>query len=201
MSMYEIREEEKTKAGIRAKLSKVTKGIYDIVEIFVIAAAFVIFSYFFLVSPHVVIGSSMEENFYENEYLLADKISYKFKEPRRGDVVVFKQTETADYIKRIIGLPGDTVELRDGNFYVNGEKLDESMYLDPQTYTKDDNYLDEGDKITVPEDHYFVVGDHREVSKDSRAFGPIDEKKIRGRAFLVYWPISHFKIVDRPEYN
>ena len=143
----------------------------------------------------------MEDNFWNGEYLLADKISYFFKEPQQGDVVIFKQTESADYIKRVIGIPGDTVEVRDGYLYVNGERLDEDEYLDTDVYTDAGVFLKEGRIYIVPEDKYFVAGDNRPHSSDSRTFGPIEKDKIKGRAVLVYWPLSHLKLVQRPSYN
>jgi signal peptidase I len=143
----------------------------------------------------------MEPNFWDGEYLLADKITMHFKDFQRGDVVIFKETATADYIKRIIGFPGDTVELRDGKVYLNGSQLDEEEYLDPSVYTDGESYLKEGQSITVPEGKYFVFGDNRPHSSDSRAFGPIDKGKIKGRAVLIYWPFSKFEFLKRPAYD
>ena len=195
------RDKPKEVSSTRKMLGKISKSVYDVVETLVIAGAIVIFVYLFIASPHEVIGGSMEDNFWNGEYLLADKISYFFKEPQQGDVVIFKQTESADYIKRVIGIPGDTVEVRDGYLYVNGERLDEDEYLDTDVYTDAGVFLKEGRIYIVPEDKYFVAGDNRPHSSDSRTFGPIEKDKIKGRAVLVYWPLSHLKLVQRPSYN
>lgn len=202
VEMYDPKKHDpKEVSSTRKILGKVSKSIYDVVETLVIAGAIVIFVYLFIASPHEVIGGSMEDNFWNGEYLLADKISYFFKDPQQGDVVIFKQTETADYIKRVIGLPGDTVEVRDGYIYVNGERLYETEYLDSDVYTDGNTFLKEGRIYIVPDGKYFVMGDNRPHSSDSRTFGPIDEDKIKGRAVLIYWPFSHLKLVQRPSYN
>jgi len=193
--------EDAPKKSFKDGLGKIARVIYDIVETLVIAAAIVIFVYLFVASPHEVIGRSMEDNFWNGEYLLADKVSYHLGDPRPGDVIIFKHTDTADYIKRVIGIPGDTVELRDGYFYVNGERLSESEYLESDVYTSGGNYLSEGEIVTVKDGYVFVAGDNRPHSSDSRAFGPIEQEKIKGRAVLVYWPFSHLKVVSRPAYN
>ncbi len=200
--MYEeAPKEEISTPKFKDSLKKVSRGVYDLIETLVIAFAVVIFVYLFIASPHEVIGRSMEDNFWDGEYLLADKISYHFKDPRQGDVIIFKHSDTADYIKRIIALPGDKVEIRDGNFYVNGEFLDEGEYLDPDVYTEGKKFLSEGEVYTVPQDKIFVAGDNRPHSSDSRAFGPIPFDRVKGRAVLVYWPVTHLKLVKRPTFN
>jgi signal peptidase I len=200
--MYEQSEPQEIHTpSFKKTLSKITRGVYDMIETIVISFAVVIFIYLFVASPHEVQGRSMEDNFWDGEYLLADKISYHFKDPKRGDVIIFKQTESADYIKRIVGLPGDTIEIRDGSFYVNGQKLDETEYLDPDVYTEGKKYLSEGEVYTVPEGKLFVAGDNRPHSSDSRAFGPVPFDRVKGRAVLIYWPISHLHVVDRPNYD
>ncbi len=200
--MYES-DQESIPAESSAKkiIKRIARSIYDVIETLVVSLAVVVFLYLFVASPHEVDGRSMEDNFHNGEYLLADKVSYHFREPKRGDVIIFKHSETADYIKRVIGVPGDTVEIRDGYFYVNGERLDESEYLDDDIYTRGGNALEEGDNYAVREGEYFVAGDNREHSSDSRAFGAIEKDQIKGRAVLVYWPVTHLKTVGRPAYN
>lgn len=177
------------------------RAMYDVVETFVIAGAVVIFVYLFVASPHEVIGISMEDNFINGEYLLADKITYHLNTPQRGDVIIFKHSDTTDYIKRVIGLPGDTVELRDGSVYINDTRLDESTYLADGTYTDPGSYLREGQQITVSNGKFFVMGDNRNHSSDSRTFGPIDESQIKGRAVFIYWPFSKLSLVPRQDYT
>jgi signal peptidase I len=138
-------------------------------------------------------GQSMEPNLHDGEYVLIDKISYLLHAPERGDVVVFTPPNNErDYIKRVIGLPGDTVEVRGGQVYVNGAALEEP-YLTHFTNSIDQTYQ-------VDEGSYFVLGDNRNNSSDSRSFGAITPKSIVGRAWLVYWPPSDWSVVPHHTY-
>ena len=121
-------------------------------------------------------------NFENGELLLTEKVSYYLYKPSRGDVVVFKApgTRNVDFIKRIIGLPGDIVHLEDGTVFINDQKLQESYETQ-----KTQGSL----SVSLSQNQYFVLGDNRGSSSDSRSFGPIDQKTIKGKAWLVYWPI------------
>jgi signal peptidase I len=138
-------------------------------------------------------GDSMEPNLHNGEYVLIDKISYLLHEPERGDVVVFTPPNNErDYIKRVIGLPGDTVEIKGGQVYVNGAVLDEP-------YLK--NLINNDMPARVIENgRYFVLGDNRNNSSDSRSFGTITPQSIVGRAWLVYWPPSQWSTVPHHTY-
>jgi signal peptidase I len=125
--------------------------------------------------------------------VLIDKISYLLHSPERGDVIVFvPPNNERDYIKRVIGLPGDTVEIREGRVYVNGVALDEP-------YLKNLINSDMPAR-TVEEGHYFVMGDNRNNSSDSRSFGAITPQSIVGRAWLVYWPPADWGTVPHHTY-
>jgi signal peptidase I len=138
-------------------------------------------------------GQSMEPNLRDGEYVLIDKISYLLHSPERGDVVVFTPPNSErDYIKRVIGLPGDTVEIRGGQVYVNGTALDEP-YLGQMASNGNQAFV-------VDEGRYFVMGDNRNNSSDSRAFGAIAPQTIVGRAWLVYWPPSDWSVVPHHTY-
>lgn len=143
----------------------------------------------------------MEPNFHDAEYLLTDKISYRFGEPERGDVVVFKAPPLLkeEYIKRIIGLPGDEVIILDGTVYINNEELKEE-YIPDDFYNYPAKFIAEGQPITVPDENYFVMGDNREHSYDSRNFGFVAKSTITGRAWVMYWPPQKAGSVKRPEY-
>jgi signal peptidase I len=132
---------------------------------------------------------------------MANKLTYRFGEPQRGDVIIFQYSETQDFIKRIIGIPGDTILIKDGNVFINGQQLDESDYISSSVYTRGGDFLSEGETISIGETEYFVLGDNRPHSSDSRTFGPISESKIKGKAWIVYLPISEFRIVTHQEYN
>lgn len=144
----------------------------------------------------------MEPNFHNGEYILTNKIEYKLHPPVRGDVVVFKspRDKQIDYIKRVIGTPGDTVELKNNSFYVNGIKLDEP-YLDSNIYIFGGSFLRENEQIIVPPGKYFVSGDNRPHSSDSREFGVVPLEDFIGKALLRYWPFTKAGIIERPHYT
>ena len=199
--MYEKEiETKKTPFEIFSQiLGGITQFIFNTIEAVVIALALSIIFYLFIATPHEVVGRSMVPNFQTGEYLIGNKIGYKFKEPHRGDVIIFEYDEYTDYIKRIIGLPGETVSIQNGKIYVNNQQLDETQYLDEAILTRGGDFLQEGTEIVVPSSHYFVCGDNRPNSSDSRDFGVINRDQIKGKAFLVYFPFSDFRIVEHPE--
>lgn len=182
--------------------TKVGTAIVDVLQVFVFAVALFLFMYLFLFQPHKIDGNSMVPNFFDREFLLTDKVSYRIGVPERGDVVVFAAPPdgSKEFIKRIIGLPGDSVALKDGRVFVGGKLLVES-YLPEGTYTQGGGFLKEGEQVVVPEGEYFVLGDNRSHSYDSRAWGTISKSKITGRAWVVYWPISKSGTINSPSYN
>lgn len=180
---------------------KIFGFFFDILESIVVALAIFVVVYLFFYQPHQVKGASMEPNFHDGEYILTNKYEYRFSDPKRGDVVVFKspQNPDIDFIKRIIGLPGDKVKILNNEYYVNGVLVDES-YIADDLYTYNGAYLKEGQEITVPEGQYFVSGDNRPRSSDSREWGPIQRSAIIGRSQLRYWPFDSFGIIPRVDY-
>ncbi len=165
---------------------KVQQGVVstfkEIFQTALISLAIFLFVYIFLVQPHRVKGESMSPNFEDGELLLTEKVSYRFGDPKRGDVIVFQAPvgQNVDFIKRIIGLPGDVVAVNGGSVYINGNKLDEP-YISVQT---------QGDEeVKLNKDEYFVFGDNRGASSDSRVFGAIKRDSMRGKVWFVYWPI------------
>ena len=141
-----------------------------------------------------VSGSSMETTLSDGDQLIVDKISYRFRDPKRYDIVVFpyQYEENTYYIKRIIGLPGETVQVIDGYVYIDGEQLDEhygnEVMLDPGIAE---------DPVTLGDDEYFVLGDNWNNSQDSRAanVGGIHRKDLLGRAWIRIWPLSGFGVI------
>lgn len=170
--------------------------LIDFIQTLVVFLAIGTAIYMFVAKPHRVSGNSMFPNFKDGDFIITEQISYKFSEPQKGDIVVFKnpREETKDFIKRIIGKPKDTVKLENGRFYVNGKLLNES-YLDPNLTTPGGSFLPEGEEITVPEKTFFAVGDNRHNSTDSREIGPIPETELKGRVVLRYWPLNTFGIM------
>jgi signal peptidase I len=143
----------------------------------------------------------MYPNFHDKEFLLTDKISYRSNSPQRGDVIVFHAPPPydSDFIKRIIGLPGDIVMIKDGIVYINGQKLNEE-YIPKSFVTSEKAFLREGIPYPVPSDFYFVMGDNRSYSSDSREWGPINKSSIVGKAWLRYWPINEIGFIKHENY-
>ena len=200
--MYETETNVKTPTEkIASAFSSVGQFLLSFLETVVVALVISIVLYLFIMTPHEVIGNSMHPTYQNGEYLMANKLLYKFKEPQRGDVIIFKYSDTQDFIKRVIGLPGDKVMLKDGHIYINDKLVDESSYLSNSIYTNGGEFLHEGETITVPEGQYFVCGDNRPHSSDSRTFGPITKENIKGKAWLVYYPFSQFRIAQHETYQ
>ena len=156
--------------------------VKEIIQTALISLGIFLFVYVFLVQPHRVQGISMEPTFDDGELLLTEKLSYKLSRVERGDVVVFEAPveRKVDFIKRVIGLPGENIKIKDGSIYINGLKLEEA-YISPVT----SGFVDS----TLRKDEFFVLGDNRTASSDSRSFGSITRKSFRGKVWLIYWPI------------
>ena len=149
----------------------------------------------FVLAHFVVEGESMYSTLETGDRVFVNKLSYRLHDPNRGDVVVLHQITGAserDLIKRVIGLPGETVEVRNCTVLIDGRVLNEP-YLDPEVVTPTDCGGDYSLNGPVPENHVFVMGDNRGGSQDSRVIGPIDEDDLVGRAFVVFWPQSHWQ--------
>jgi signal peptidase I len=144
----------------------------------------------FLAQATRVFGQSMEPNLHTDQRIVVEKLSYRFHLPRRGDVVVLKLPRDPSelLIKRVIALPGETVEIRDGMVWIDGQPLDEPYLTQPTA--------GQMAPLTVPEGHVFVLGDNRGYSNDSRAFGPVPLENILGHAWLSYWPPNAIGFVD-----
>lgn len=173
---------------------------FDSIQVVVIAMAVFVVVYLWVLSPHQVKGHSMDPTFRDRELLIADKITVKLNKLKRGDIIIFKFNNSQDHIKRIIGLPGDTVMIKDGKVYINGSVLKED-YLPLYTVTYGNDFMKEGVAYTVPPGNFIVMGDNRAVSLDSRTYGFLNpnEHEIKGRAWIVFWPFDHFRVVGREE--
>ena len=182
-------------------LKKIGQFFLDLIETIVMALAIFVVVYLFLFQPHQVKGNSMLPNFHDGEYILTDKVSYRFTGPQRGDVIIFKapKNEEVDYIKRIIGLPGETIKIEGGYIYIDNQKLPET-YIPSDFVSNAGSFLTEGAQYLIPNERYFAMGDNRNHSSDSREWGTVKKEEIVGRAFLRYWPINEFGIVPKPAY-
>jgi signal peptidase I len=143
------------------------------------------------IQTYEVFKSSMEPNFFEGQRVVVNKAVYWFGEPQRGDVVIFKapNSKGEEYIKRVIGLPGDTVEVIQGVVYLDGKQLEETYVKNSFSYSMD--------KETVPQDSYFVLGDNRDVSNDSHLGWFMPRANLIGKAWLVTWPPSDWGTVPK----
>lgn len=178
---------------------KLVRIVYEFIEAFVISASIFVVVYLFLMQPHQVKGSSMFPTFKDQEYLLTDKVTYKSRLPKYGDVIVFKApiNENYDFIKRVIATAGQTVMVKDGHVFVDGKQLDE-FYLPKDYTTAAGQFLLEGQPYLVPEGNVMAFGDNRDHSSDSRDWGPVPLQNIVGRVFFRYWPAKVAGIVVNP---
>ncbi|ASK60839.1 signal peptidase I [Virgibacillus phasianinus] len=150
----------------------------------------------FLFASYVVDGESMEPTLYDGNLMMVNKVVYDLQDINRLDVIVFHANEREDYVKRVIGLPGDEITYKDEKLYVNGEYVEEEFLEDLQKesdvepYTNDFTLEEVTGKTTVPEGKLFVMGDNRPESLDSRSFGFISEKQLVGKVGIKYWPIT-----------
>lgn len=174
--------------------------IWEVVKIVIIAFLIVLPIRYFVFQPFLVRGQSMEPNFKDGDYLIIDEISPRFYDYQRGEVIVFKypQNPTLRYIKRVVGLPGETVKIKDGRVIItkDGFKflLDETKYLPDFVQTPGDL------EMTLSPGEYFVMGDNRLYSADSRKFGILPAENIVGRVLLRAWPVEAMAIIEAPGY-
>lgn len=173
---------------------------WEMLKIALVSAAIIIPVRYFLIQPFFVKGASMEPTFHDREYLIIDELSYRFNEPTRGQVIVFRYPRNPQeyFIKRVIGLPGESVQIKDGEVVIyNDEHPDgfalEESYLSGAnvTYNQDDS------RVIVKEGEYYVLGDNRGASKDSRYFGAVNKSFIIGKVLFRGWPLSKAQVFDK----
>ncbi|OGY79281.1 MAG: signal peptidase I [Candidatus Kerfeldbacteria bacterium RIFCSPHIGHO2_02_FULL_42_14] len=174
----------------------------EVVKVIILALAIIIPVRYFLIQPFYVRGASMEPNFYDYEYLIIDEISYRFREPQRGEVIVIRDPRNPKqyFIKRVIGLPGEKIKIRDGGVWITNNTYPEGFFLNETEYLPEDLQTS-GDRIHVLKDEdYFLLGDNRPASLDSRSIGPVPRKKIIGRVWLRAWPLRRATTIHRITY-
>ena len=182
-------ERPETPAG-RTILQMVRDWLVELGETVLPAIVIAVLINLFLAQATRVYGSSMEPNLHTDQRLVVEKLSYRLHQPQRGDVVVLRLPERGPelLIKRVIALPGETIEVRDGQVMINGAMLPEP-YLSQQT-------RGQYGPVQVPEGHIFVMGDNRGASNDSRVFGPVPQVRIVGRAWVSYWPPGDLGLIE-----
>lgn len=176
--------------------------VWDFLKVFLIALAVIIPVRFYLFQPFIVTGQSMQPNFYDGEYLIIDEISYRFNPPQRGDVVVIRSPQDSSqfFIKRVIGLPGETVEIANGTVVIKNSDHAAGFALQ-ENYLPDNAATFGNARTSLGSDQYFVMGDNRTASSDSRVFGPISKNTIVGRVLLRAFPLDKFHAFTAPRYS
>lgn len=173
--------------------------LVDTIQTITLSLSIFVIIYLFLGRPTQVLGYSMEPSLDNNDRLLVESISYRYGEPSRGDIVVVHSpvVEEIDYVKRVIGVPGNNIIIRDCKVFIKNNNKEEELaenYLTPNTCTKGGSKIIEGEIIQVPDSYYLVMGDNREHSIDGRFFGLIPKSAIASRAIVRYWPPEKWKI-------
>ncbi|MDI6868364.1 MAG: signal peptidase I [Coprothermobacterota bacterium] len=184
-----VGQPESLEEVLQEKGKKPKSAVWEWIETILIALILALILRTFVVQPFQVHLSSMHPTLEEGDFILVNKLAYKLGTPQRGDIVVFMPPGgqvQKPYIKRVIGLPGETVDIKDGKVFVNGSELEEPYALGETSGGKFNH-------LVVPEGTVFVMGDNRMNSSDSRFFGPVSIASLEGKTFLCFWPFSHFK--------
>ena len=175
--------------------------LLEVIKIVILAAIIVLPVRYFLFQPFFVQGISMNPSFENGDYLIIDEISYRFRTPERGEVIVFKYPKNPSqrYIKRIIGLPEETVEIKNGQVIIIEGK--ETQILDESEYLAQDLETSGNIRVSLSESEYFVLGDNRNFSSDSRRWGVLPKEYIVGRVYLRAWPVVTLAKFEAPSYS
>ncbi len=197
--------EWKTKSNYESLGRTIGEFVIEIIKVVIISLAIIIPVRYFLIQPFYVKGASMEPNFHDHEYLIINEISYRFSEPQRGDIVVFRYPKDPSqyFIKRIIGLPGEKIKIKDNKVYIYNEKYPNGLELNEEVYlTEEENTPNLGKtEFILEQGEYFVMGDNRESSLDSRRFGSVPRRLIIGKAWIRGWPFDKVTLFRTPSYN
>lgn len=168
-------------------------------EPILIALILALFIRTFFVQAFKIPTGSMRPTFMESDRILVDKLTYRFRSPGRGDIIVFKYPadKKKDFVKRLVGFGGETIEIKNGSVYVNGQRVEEpNSIVKNYYYNRNDwPYGREGQRIRIPENAFFVLGDNSAQSSDSRNWGFVPRDYLKGRAILVYWPPSRVRLI------
>jgi len=193
MSDEKIYQEEAPKESVKS-------FIWETLKIVIVCLIIVLPVRAYVIQPFYVKGASMEPNFYDHEYLIINEIGYHLGNPERGDIVVFKHDAVDYFIKRVIGLPGERVTIKDDEIYIYNQKNPDGFLLDESEYLPKTTATDGKVDITLKDSQYYVLGDNRMSSLDSRRFGPIERSVIVGKTWLRGWPFDKFKVFETPVY-
>jgi len=198
-SSKETRENLKRTSGF---LKPTILFIWSVIKIVTVSLVVIIPIRYFLIQPFIVSGPSMEPNFKDGEYLIINEISYRFVDPQRGDVIVFRypQDPKEYYIKRIIGLPKEKVQIKNRDVIIYNDQHPAGIKID-EPYLPDDLETPGNTETRLDENEYFVLGDNRFSSSDSRMWGTLPRSDIIGQAWIRCFPLSRFSVFKTPEYD
>lgn len=179
------------------------ESVWEIFKTVLICLAIILPIRYYIAQPFYVKGASMEPNFHEHDYLLVDEISYRLGSPKRGDVIVFRYPKNPQeyFIKRVIGLPGETVEIKDGAVFISSSSGEATRLSESYLPLLTETVSQFNEPVVLQSDEYYVLGDNRNGSKDSRSFGPVNKDFIIGRSFFRGLPLSRVEIVKTPSYS
>lgn len=180
--------------------SRILRFVGELVHVIVISLAIILPIRYFLIQPFYVKGASMEPNFYDHEYLIIDEISYRFMDPERGEIIVFRYPNDPQqyFIKRVIGLPGERIVISDGRVRIYDGTDPEGYLLDEGKYLADQSTPGEKD-VTLDEDEFFLLGDNRKASLDSRVFGAVPGQFVVGKVWFRGWPPERIKFFSEDQ--
>lgn len=175
--------------------SRTRSALFEFAETILFTLLIYILVRTFLFENYRVVGRSMEPTLEDGQYLVVNKMVYRLHEPQRGDIIVFHDPRNGDrkLIKRVIGLSGEMLEIKNGQVYINEQRLNESYIPNLGSSTRPPG--------PIPDDRYFVMGDNRNNSSDSRSWGPLPREKIVGKAWLTYWPPSRWGMIPHQDYE
>lgn len=183
------------------KISKerVRREIREWVEAILVALILTLIIRTFVVQAFKIPSESMYPTLMVGDKLFVNKFIYRFRDPERGEIIVFKYPEnpSKDFIKRVIGVPGDTVEIRNGDIFINNKKWNPPAEINGNIYYNQDPYAGSGQILTIPNESYFVLGDNSISSRDSRYWGFVPKDLLVGKAFVRWWPLNRIGRLDR----
>ncbi len=179
--------------------------VFEMIKVLIVSLVIIVPIRAYVVQPFYVDGASMEPNFHDGEYLIVDEISYRFKDPERGDIVIFHPPDNPKvyYIKRIIGMPNEVIDIKNGEIRIFEYDSAEPLIVDETKYLSEDYFLRPSEKyhVKLGEGEYYLMGDNRQSSLDSRRLGPISESHIKGKVVLRAFPFDQFTVIKPPIYE